>query len=198
MEHLAGITRLDLRPARAGLGNSGLVGIIAPEDAEVPLTSLRGVSSVKGRELGRDLRILVEADEAISALARASGVDPLQPGAGGGWGAAHAVLALGGRLSSAPALASELADLARTLRHADLLVSACTSLDIGNYGGPVIRHLADLAGAAEVPFVVGAATVAMGGRELRTLGIEAAYTLDGDDTACLAGSAEGMVRTWRW
>ncbi|WP_169337872.1 glycerate kinase [Propionicicella superfundia] len=195
---LDGITALDLEAPRARLAGCELVGLVDIDDTATPLTSLRGVSSVRGRAEGLDLSEIVAADTALGALAALAGVDGVLPGPGAAGGNGLAVLALGGTLTTAPALSAGLAHLDRSLARADLLVSACTSLDIGNYGGPVVRHLAGLAVAHGVPLVVGAGHLAMGGRELRAHGVEAGYALDATTARSLRSSAAGMVRTWTW
>lgn len=195
---LVGLSTLDLEPARQRLIGADLVGIVDAGDISLPLTSLRGVSSAKGRADGRPLSEMVAADRALEQLCALSGIDGLDPGAGAAWGAGHAVLALGGTLTTGPQLCARLCGLESTLSQADLLVSGCTSLDIGNYGGPVIRDLADVALRLQVPFVVGAGHIAVGARELRTVGIEAAYTLDASTLDALGASATGMATTWSW
>jgi glycerate kinase len=195
---LAGLGCLDLTIARTRLSGCELVGLVDPADVAAPLTSLRGVSSVRGRARGLDLAEMVAADRALGTLATRVGVDGVLPGPGAAGGTGLAVMALGGTLATVPALAARIARLGQALHRADLLVSTCASLDMGSYGGPVVRQLADLAGEHGVPLVVGAGQVEIGGREMRSQGIEAAYVLDATTADSLSESAAGMVRTWTW
>lgn len=195
---LTELGRLDLTASRTRLAGCELVGLVDAADLAVPLTSLRGVSSVRGRAAGIDLAEIVAADRALGSLAAQVGVDGVLPGPGAAGGTGLAVLALGGSLATVPAFAARIARIDQVLTRADLVVSTCGSLDMGSYGGPVVRQLADLAGEHGVPLVVGAGQVEIGGREMRAQGIEAAYALDPTTADSLTGSAMGMVRTWTW
>lgn len=195
---LAGLTYLDLTAARQIVGQRRLVGLVAVGDLGAVLTGLRGVSSVHGRPLGVELADLVAADQALAGLAEAVGIDGVKPGTGAAGGAAVAVLALGGTIMTAPMLASSMAGLAATLTRADLVVTACTSLDMGSHGGGVVRHLADLAATAGKPLVVASPSVSLGTRELRLGGVEAAIHLDVTSDATWDSSARRGARSWMW
>ncbi len=192
---LSSIGRLDLAPAT--WPGSEVIGVVDPAEISLPLGGLRGISSLRGRELGVDPAEMLAADAALSRFAVLAGVDPATPGAGAGGGAGCAVLALGGRLVTGPQLCAERVGLEESLAVADLIVTACPSLDIGNHGGPVVRYLADRAAAAEVPTIVFSPQVAMGGRELRTIGIEAAYALPPEPDAVKPAVARVAVG-WAW
>lgn len=192
---LTAITALDLERVR--LRGTGLLGVVDATETDLPLCGLRGISSAVGRALGVDPAEMLAADAALAAFAAALGIDPESPGAGAGGGAGAAVLALGGRLVTGPQLCAEAVGLESSLARADLLVAACPSIDIGNYGGPAVRYLAELAARAEVPMIAFSPVVAMGGRELRTLGVEAAYPLPTDPDEAAATAAR-VAAGWVW
>lgn len=195
---LADLTRVELTVPRALLAGRELIGLVGPDDDAAALTSLRGVSSIRGRAQGIDLGDIMAADAALARLADLVGLDPLAPGTGAAGGTALAILALGGRLVTVPAFAANLCDMNRSLAQADLVVSACTSLDMGAHGGPLIRHLATAAGEYGTPVVVAATEMSVGARELRAVGIEGAFVVDAATPEALAAGVSRLVRSWMW
>jgi glycerate kinase len=117
------------------------------------------------------------------------------------------VLALGGRLRTGPAVTFESAGAA-ALQGADLVVTGCSVFDFATRGGGVVAAAAEAAAAVLAPCVVVAGEVLIGAREMRTLGIEAAYAVrestadapvGGDVTrAELASTAARVGRSWSW
>ena len=114
------------------------------------------------------------------------------------------MLALGGRLTSGPELA-----LGGITGPVDLVVTGCSVFDFAHRGGGVVAAAAALAGRLLAPCVVVAGEVLIGAREMRTMGIEAAYAVHepvaggreggGLVTADeLAATAARVARTWRW
>ena len=102
---LDGLSELDLAPARALLGETELVGVVPAAQLGQPLLGLRGITSRAGREAGVDPELMLRTDAALEAFARlASPAQATAPGAGACGGLGFAVLALGGRLSTGPAL----------------------------------------------------------------------------------------------
>ena len=87
-------------------------------------------------------------------------------------------------------------------------MSGCGVFDFATRGGGVVAAAAEVAAAHLAPCVVIAGEVLIGAREMRTMGIEAAYpirtsTLDvptgGDLTADeVARAAVRVARSWRW
>lgn len=183
--------------AATALVGTDLIGVVHPDEIDLPLCGLRGISSVRGRDLGVDPAEMLAADAALQHFAALLGIDPLTPGSGAGGGAGTAVLALGGILRTGPQVCAQASRLTASMSVADLLVTACPSLDIGNYGGPVLRFLADLAGREQVPLIAFSDQVAMGVRELRALGVEAAYPLP-RDRAELTATVSRVAAGWRW
>ena len=200
---LAGLSRLDLAAARGRLAGVDLVGVVPLSQRTTPLLGLRGITSVRGRAAEQDAEPLLAADAALERLAGLAG-DGLGkvPGAGACGGTALAVLALGGRLDTGPDLA-----LAGVRAPVDLVVTGCSVFDFAHRGGGVVAAAAALAARLLAPCVVVAGEVVIGAREMRTMGVEAAYAVR-ESTADapvgnvsaeeLAQTAHRVARTWRW
>lgn len=190
---LAGLTTVDLEPARATVGSTRLVGVVPSQQRDQPLLGLRGITSLRGRAAGADPEPLLATDAALAALAAAMGVGD-RPGAGAAGGVSAAVLALGGRLATGPDLA-----LGEVRGPADLVVTGCPRFDFASRGGGVVAAAAALAERLLCPCVVLAEEVLIGGREMRTMGIEAAYGIEGPFSVDrLRRLSERVGRTWRW
>ena len=90
---------------RSALGESldgiDLVGVVPESERDRLLLGLRGITSMRGRQIGDDPARLLAVDAGLAELAAAWGV-PDQPGAGACGGVGLAVLALGGRLATGP------------------------------------------------------------------------------------------------
>lgn len=206
---LRGLGRVDLAAARQLLGGARLVGVVPAAETGRPLLGLRGITSQRGRTEGYDPAELLATDAALARLVELvapGGADG--PGAGACGGLGLAVLALGGTLATGPALALETPRAAAAVRRADLAVTGCSAFDFATRGGGVVAEVARRAGEALGPCIVVAGEVLVGAREMRTMGIEAAYavresTVDeptgGDVTADeLTATARRVSRTWSW
>jgi glycerate kinase len=208
---LAGLTRLDLSGPRRRLTGLELVGVVPGTQRATALLGLRGITSVRGRASGEDAEPLLAADAHLQRLADLAGAAP-DGGPGGGLGAtagagacggtALAVLALGGRLTSGPEIA-----LDAITGPVDLVVTGCSVFDFAHRGGGVVAAAAALAGRLLAPCVVVAGEVLIGAREMRTMGIEAAYAVRepaaGGTGALvtpdeLSETARRVARTWHW
>ena len=151
---------------------------------------------------------MLRTDAALEAFARlASRTHVAASGAGACGGLGFAVLALGGALSTGPALALASAEGRAALHHVDLVVTGCSVFDFASRGGGVVAAMAGAAAAALSPCIVIAGEVLIGLREMRTMGIEAAYavresTLDeaGGNVRSdeLAATAQRVARSWSW
>lgn len=201
---LDGLTEVDLEPARQLLAGVELVGVLPSAEVDLPLLGLRGITSRRGHATGADPGRLLATDAALQRLTEL--VAPAQaklPGAGAAGGLGWAVLALGGRLATGPQLG-----LAGFQGGADLVVSGCGVFDFATRGGGVVAAAADLAGARLAPCIVIAGEVLIGAREMRTMGIEAAYGVretTRDEavapdltTGELVQVAQRVARSWRW
>lgn len=203
---LAGLTRLDLGAARKRLGTAELVGVVPEAELALPLLGLRGITARRRRPAGEDTELLLRIDATLEQFARlaAPKVAPA-PGAGACGGLGFAVLALGGRLTSGPRLALESLG-PPAARRLDLVVTGCSVLDFATRGGGVIADLARVAAEALCPCIALAGEVLIGGRELRTLGVESAYAVrsdpgpsaDGIGAEELAVLVERVARSWTW
>ncbi|HEY0239099.1 MAG TPA: glycerate kinase [Friedmanniella sp.] len=209
---LAGLSRLDLEAVRRRLAGLDLVGVVPGTQVATLLLGLRGITSVRGRAAGADTEPLLATDVHLQRLADLAGTGlGARPGAGACGGTGLAVLALGGRLTSGPELA--LGGIAGPV---DLVVTGCSVFDFAHRGGGVVAAAAALAGRLLAPCVVVAGEVLIGAREMRTMGIEAAYAVHepavrepvvpqagvgapGPVTPDeLTATARRVARTWRW
>ena len=204
---LHGLSELDLDPVRDLLGSCELVGVVPADELARPLLGLRGITSLYGRPAGLDAGVLLRTDADLERLAALAGEGlGAAPGAGACGGTGLAVLALGGRLTTGPAASLDLGG-AREVGRPDLVVTGCSVFDFAQRGGEVVAAAAALAADALAPCVVIAGEVLIGSREMRTLGIEAAYPVRESsadapagciEPAELATTARRVGRSWRW
>ena len=204
---LHGLGLLDLDPVRDLLGSCELIGVVPATQLGQPLLGLRGITSRYGRPAGLDAAVLLRTDADLERLAAMAGKGlGAAPGAGACGGTGSAVLALGGRLTTGPAASLDLGG-AGEVSGPDLVVTGCSVFDFAQRGGEVVAAAAALAADALAPCVVVAGEVLIGSREMRTLGIEAAYPVreSGADAAAgciepaeLATTARRVGRSWRW
>jgi glycerate 2-kinase len=205
---LRGLSQLDLAPARALLGKTEIVGVIPAAQLDRLLLGLRGITAVTGREAGEEADLMLSTDAALEAFAKlASPTNAAAHGAGACGGLGFAVLALGGRLTTGPALALSSPQGQTGLRQVDLVATGCSVFDFASRGGGVVAAMADVASAVLSPCIVIAGEVVIGSREMRTMGVEAAYAvresvLDdprGDvSEAELSATARRVARSWTW
>lgn len=209
---LAGITAVDLAPARALLRDlDGLVAVVPAGQTDRALLGLRGITSLHGaelREAGRawDAGDLLAVDARLQAYARAVAPDIAElPGAGGCGGAAFALAALGARISTGPQWLAERAGLLETIGAADLVVTGSDGYDFAARGGETVEAVVGWAGAAMRPVVAVAGVVTISPREMRAHGLDAAYPLfpeavPGSKVSIrseqLVDRGERLARTW--
>lgn len=205
---LDGLGELDITPARALLGGTELVGVVPAAQVGQPLLGLRGITSHAGREAKLEPEMMLRTDAALEGFARlASPASADAPGAGACGGLGFAVLALGGQLSTGPALTLASTAGQQGLRAVDLVVTGCSVFDFASRGGGVVAAMAEAAAAALAPCIVIAGEVLIGSREMRTMGIEAAYPVRAslpDDQQGevndeeLGMTARRVARSWSW
>jgi glycerate 2-kinase len=203
-----GLSGLDLAPARMLLGETELVGVAPASQLSQPLLGLRGVTSRAGREADVVPELMLRTDANLGAFARlASPAHSEAPGAGACGGLGFAVLALGGRLSTGPALTLASAAGQQALRDVDLVVTGCSIFDFASRGGGVVAAMAEAAAAALSPCIVIAGEVLIGSREMRTMGVEAGYAVHDSmsdhprgevSETDLASTARRVARSWSW
>jgi glycerate kinase len=205
---LTGLGRLELGPVRTLLGDTELVGVVPADALALPLLGLRGITS-RGRDAGLDPADLLRTDADLERLAQLAGEGLGQrPGAGACGGLGLAVLALGGRLATGPRLGLAAAPFGAGRPAPDLVVTGCSVFDFAARGGGVVAAAAEAAAESLAPCVVVAGEVLIGAREMRTMGIEAAYavresvadTPAGGDVGVeeLAATASRVARSWSW
>jgi glycerate 2-kinase len=205
---LEGLCELDLGSARALLGEAELVGVVPASQLSQPLLGLRGITSRVGREASVVPDLMLRTDASLEAFARhASPAHVESPGAGACGGVGFAVLALGGELSTGPALTLASVAGQEALRGVDLVVTGCSIFDFASRGGGVVAAIAETAAAALSPCIVIAGEVLIGSREMRTMGIEAGYAVheslsdrpQGEISEKeLATTARRVARSWSW
>lgn len=200
---LAGVNRVDLAPARAALEG---VALVLASDVDNPLTGLFGAAKVYGPQKG-----LTEADvAAVDALLEqyAHACDrrtSLVPGAGAAGGLGFAALLLGAERRPGLDVVAEAVGLAARMRAADLVVTGEGAFDFSSRSGKVPYGVAQWAGEALRPCITLAGQVLVGSREMRALGMDAAYSVVeavgeersfAEPAAALAELAERVARSW--
>jgi glycerate 2-kinase len=208
VDGLVGLSQLDLAQVRARLGETQLVGVVPAVERDQLLLGLRGITARAGRETGVEPELMLRTDAALETFARlAAGSQATVAGAGACGGLGFAVLALGGRLSTGPALALSSSAGGAALRGLDLIVTGCSAFDFASRGGGVVSAMAEAASDSLSPCIVIAGEVLIGSREMRAMGIEAAYPvrestlneLRGDvSKEELAATARRVARSWSW
>ncbi len=178
---LGGIAGIDLRAAQEVLAGRRLVLVASRDDAEAPLTGLRGITSRLGSRDDVTLERQLAVDTALQHLAdacRAAGgpVSGIARGGAAHGGLGFAVLSLGGRVQRGLEACSDLTGLPDTLRRADLIVTGCDELDFGRWDKTAVLEIAALVNA-EVPIVALARQNHITARELRSQLIESAHSL---------------------
>ncbi|MDO4783695.1 MAG: glycerate kinase [Propionibacteriaceae bacterium] len=186
---------------------AGAIGVVASDQADLPLTGLRGLAASEGRLSGAPLEEVLAEDARWTEWARQvwPGNDAAAevPGGGAHRGQGLRILAAGGRLVTGEALCAELAGFARSARQADLVVTGCGVLDFGSFGGPVVAEVVRLARQACCPVIVLAGRNHVSARELRNAGIEACYAAgEGPDAEVglpeLSRLATRVAASWTW
>ena len=200
---LDGITELDLEPARAALRR---VRLTVASDVDSPLTGLFGATKQFGPQKGIAEDRLPWVDGLLEQLAAATDRrTALAKGAGAAGGLGFALLLLGASRRPGFDVVSEAVDLRGRARSADLVLTGEGSFDFSSRSGKVPYGVAAVAAEAVRPCVALAGRVLVGAREMRALGIEAAYSLVDlvgeeqamrDPAASLTRLAERVARTW--
>ena len=208
VEALDGLSQLDLVPARRLLGDTELVGVVPAAQIDQPLLGLRGITARAGREANVQPELMLRTDATLEAFARMVAAPyAAVPGAGACGGLGFAVLALGGRLSTGSAIAISSPQGQKAFRNIDLVVTGCSVFDFASRGGGVVAAMAEAAAAALSPCIVIAGEVLIGSREMRAMGIEAAYVVQEsafDEPAGnvseqeLAATARRVAQSWIW
>lgn len=200
-----------LEAARSRFDGRHLRLVVSAVQAGVPLTGLRGITSLDGRGdnggPALDTTTLVRIDTGLAQWAQTLAVDPTVAGSGAVGGLGAAVASVGGTVTTAPALIAELTHLDDTLARSDLVVTGTEQLDFGSMGGEVLADLIERARRHLVPLISVSGRNHISPRELRSIGVEAAYSVLGETgqqaatqlTADDITEAAGPVaQTWSW
>ena len=127
------------------------------------------------------------------------------PGAGAAGGLGFGLLLLGATREPGIDLIADAVGLAEHAAASDLVLTGEGAFDYSSRGGKVVYGVAQVAVAALRPCVVLAGRVDVGAREMRTLGVESAYSVAdlvgteqamGDPARSLAQLATRVARTW--
>lgn len=202
-EGLADLQAVDVEPARRTTAG---VELVLASDVDNQLLGLVGATKTYGPQKGLTEEQLLTADGRLQRFAEL--VDrklAAQKGAGAAGGIGYALLLLGADRRPGVEVVAEAVDLAGRLRGADLVVTGEGAFDFSSRSGKVPYGVAQVAAEQLVPCIALAGQVLVGSREMRALGIEAAYSMVdrvgeerafGEPAAALAELAERVARTW--
>jgi glycerate 2-kinase len=203
VEALAGISEVDLEPARARLAG---VRLTCASDVDAPLTGLFGATKTFGPQKGIAEEELPRIDALLEGLAAVCDRrTSLEKGAGAAGGLGFALLLLGATRAPGFDVVSDAVGLAGRAARADLVITGEGAFDFSSRSGKVPYGVATVAAEALRPCVALAGRVLVGSREMRAMGIESAYSLVeivGEERALaaparsLADLAERVARTW--
>jgi glycerate kinase len=202
-EGLADLSAVDIEPARRATAG---VALVLASDVDNQLLGLVGATKTFGPQKGLTEEQLLTADERLQRFADL--VDrkaAAQKGAGAAGGIGYALLLLGAVRRPGVDVVAEAVDLAGRIRGANLVVTGEGAFDFSSRSGKVPYGVAQVAAEQLVPCIALAGQVLVGSREMRALGIEAAYSVVdrvGEErafaapAAALADLAERVARTW--
>ncbi len=200
---LDGVTTVLPGPAVERLG---AVEIVAATDVDSPLTGLFGATKTFGAQKGLPEERLPEIDGVLHRFADATDRRvALEPGAGAAGGLGFALMLLGARRRSGIELVAEACRLEERARSSDVVLTGEGAFDFSSRAGKVPAGVAGVAAASLRPCVALAGRVLVGSREMRALGMDAAYSvvdLVGEERAladpagALADLAARVARTW--
>lgn len=200
---LAGVTAVDWGPAREAVRGHELV---VATDVETMLLGMVGATRTFGPQKGLDDAQQLQVDGWLQSFAEATDRKLADaPGAGAGGGIGFALQLLAARRASGVALVAAAVDLAGRARRSDLVVTGEGAFDFSSRAGKVPYGVAEVANEALRPCIALAGRVLIGSREMRALGVEAAYAITdlvGEARAfeapadALADLAERVARTW--
>ena len=200
---LAGLSAVDLQPVHRRLAN---VDLVVATDVDNPLLGLRGATNVYGPQKGiaEERKQVVDAQLArLAELTDRRVADRKGAGAAGGLG--FALLLAGGERVGGVQVVAEALGLSELVKDADLVVTGEGAFDFSSRSGKVPYGVAQVAGEAIRPCIALAGQVLVGAREMRTMGIESAYSVVdlvgvaaafADPPGSLSALAERVARTW--
>ena len=172
---LATVTGVDLRPVLDAMRG---VELVLASDVDSQLSGLFGATKTFGPQKGLAEERLPAVDGVLQQwgdlLDRSTAA---AKGAGAGGGVGFALLLIGAQRVSGVMTIADAIDLSQRLKGADLVITGEGSFDFSSRAGKVPHGVAELAGQALLPCIVMAGQVVIGSREMRALGVEAAYSM---------------------
>ncbi len=200
---LDGVTTVDLTLPRQMVAG---VELVVATDVDNPLTGLFGTTKTFGPQKGIAEDFLATLDGFLEQFAAATDRRlALEPGAGAAGGIGFALMLLGATRVPGIELVADAVGLAEQARAADLVVTGEGAFDFSSRAGKVPYGVAAIAADALRPCVALAGQVLVGSREMRALGMDAAYSLVdsvgeerafADPRGALADLAARVARTW--
>lgn len=200
---LADLTSVDVDPAREALSH---LEVVVATDVETMLLGIVGATKTFGPQKGLDDAQQLQVDGWLQRFAELTDRKLANaPGAGAGGGIGFALQLLGARRASGVELVAEAVDLAGRARRNDLVITGEGAFDFSSRAGKVPYGVAAVAAEALRPCIALAGQVMIGSREMRALGIEAAYSVSdlvgeqrslAEPHAALAELAERVARSW--
>lgn len=200
---LDGIGRCDIDAARDAVSG---VQLVAASDVDIPLAGMFGATRTFGPQKGIDEAEQVAIDRMLEEFAGI--LDrriALDKGAGAAGGLGYSLLLLGAQRVSGLDLVADAVGLSEEARRADVVLTGEGAFDFSSRAGKVPYGVAAIASAALRPCVALAGQVQVGSREMRALGMDAAYSLVdtmgeerafAEPAAALADLATRVARTW--
>jgi glycerate kinase len=200
---LQDLRAVDIEPARRATAE---IRLVLASDVDNQLLGLVGATKTFGPQKGLTEEQLLTADGRLQRFADL--VDrkaAAQKGAGAAGGIGYALLLLGAVRRPGVDVVAEAVDLAGRVRGADLVVTGEGAFDFSSRSGKVPYGVAQIATGQLVPCIALAGQVLVGSREMRALGVEAAYSVVdrvgeerafAEPAAALADLAERVARTW--
>jgi len=202
-EGLEGLESVDLDPARRATDG---IELVLASDVDNQLLGLVGATKTYGPQKGLTEEQLLTVDGRLQRFAElADRKAAAAKGAGAAGGIGYALLLLGAVRRPGVEVVAEAVDLAARLGGADLVITGEGAFDFSSRSGKVPYGVAQVAATSLVPCIALAGQVLVGSREMRALGIEAAYAVVdrvgeerafAEPAAALAELAERVARTW--
>jgi glycerate kinase len=206
---LAGVTSVDLSAARSRIDG---VELVIAADVDLSLLGMFGATKTFGPQKGLTDGQIIEVDGWLDRLVVAAcGSAPAErriadaKGAGAAGGLGFALMLLGGSVVSGIELVAESVGLTTQAAHHDLVVTGEGTYDFSSRAGKAVYGVATVAAAAARPCIVLAGQVSVGSREMRAMGVEAAYAVSDyvgveesmhDPARHLADLAQRVAKTW--
>jgi len=198
-----GVRHVDLEPARRRTTG---VRLVAATDVDSPLTGLFGATRTFGAQKGIAEERMPLLDGVLEGFAAVTDFrTSLEKGAGAAGGLGFGLFLLGAERAAGIELVAEAVGLAERARQADLVITGEGAFDYSSRAGKVPAGVAAVASDALRPCVALAGQVLVGSREMRALGMDAAYSLVdlvgeeralADAAGSLALLAQRVARTW--